>query len=69
MQSKGPDPEQVYWGLRAMKTVAVADGALDSSELHMMESIQQILGTRHPLEELASNACGSGAVSDVTTGT
>jgi hypothetical protein len=31
-----PSPEQAYWGLRAMKTVAMADGALDDSELHML---------------------------------
>ena len=27
MELKIPSPEQAYWGLRAMKTVALADGA------------------------------------------
>ena len=39
MELKIPSPEQAYWGLRAIKTVAMADGALDDSELHMLESI------------------------------
>jgi tellurite resistance protein TerB len=52
MELKRPNPEQAYWGLRAMKTVALADGALDASERHMMESIQRILGTDHTLEQL-----------------
>jgi uncharacterized tellurite resistance protein B-like protein len=47
-----PSPEQAYWGLRAMKTVAMADGALDDSERHMLESIQRIHGTTHLLEQL-----------------
>lgn len=52
MELKKPSPEQAYWGLRAMKTVAMADGALDASELHMMEAVQQIIGTTHQLEQL-----------------
>ena len=52
MELKMPSPEQAYWGLRAMKTVAMADGALDASELHMMEAVQQIIGTTHRLEQL-----------------
>ncbi|MBS0181812.1 MAG: hypothetical protein JSS39_05370 [Nitrospira sp.] len=32
-----------------MKTVAMADEALDASARHMLESIQRILGTRHDL--------------------
>jgi tellurite resistance protein len=70
MELKRPDPEQAYWGLRAMKTVAMADGALDASELHMRESIQWILGTNTSAGGARSHyAGGSGAVSDVTTGT
>ncbi len=53
MDLKIPSPEQAYWGLRAMKTVAMADGVLDASERHLMESIQQIFGTTHILEQLA----------------
>ena len=53
MELKIPSSEQAYWGLRAMKTVAMADGALDASENHMLESIQRIFGTTHDLEQLA----------------
>ena len=52
MELKMPSPEQAYWGLRAMKTVAMADGALDDSERHMLASIQRVLGTDHPVEQL-----------------
>jgi uncharacterized tellurite resistance protein B-like protein len=53
MELKLPSPEQAYWGLRAMKTVAMADGTLNASERHMLESIQRIFGTTHDLEQLA----------------
>jgi len=53
MELNVPNPEQAYWGLRAMKTVAMADGALDVSEHHMLESIQRIFGTTHDLKQLA----------------
>ncbi len=53
MDLKMPSPEQAFWGLRAMKTVALADGELDDSELHMMEALQRIFGTTYVLEELA----------------
>jgi len=53
MELKIPSPDQAYWGLRAMKTVALIDGALDDSERHMMEAVQRILGTTYLLEELA----------------
>jgi hypothetical protein len=36
-----------------MKTVALADGALDDSELHMLASVQRIFGTTHVLEQLS----------------
>jgi len=52
MELKIPSPEQAYWGLRAMKTVAMADGVLDESERHLLASIQTILGTNHPVEQL-----------------
>ena len=52
MELKVPSPEQAYWWLRAMKTVAQADGTLDDSELHMMEAVQRIFGTTYSLEEL-----------------
>ena len=53
MELKMPTPEQAYWGLRAMKTVALADGAIDDPERQMLTSIQTILGTNHPVERLA----------------
>lgn len=53
MELKIPSPEQAYWGLRAMKTVALSDGALDDSELHMMEALQRIFATTYALDELA----------------
>ena len=56
MELKIPSLEQAYWGLRAMKTVALADGKLDDSERHMMEAVQRIFGTTYSLEELASIA-------------
>ena len=39
MESKIPSSEQAYWGLRAMKTVALADGTLDDAELHLLASL------------------------------
>ena len=53
MELKIPSPEQAYWGLRAMKTVAMADGGLNQSECHLLESIQRVFGTAHELEQLA----------------
>ena len=53
MELKIPNPEQAKWGLRAMKTVALADGELSASELHMMECIQRIFGTTFSPEMLA----------------
>jgi tellurite resistance protein len=53
MELKMPTPEQAYWGLRAMKSVALADGTLDDAERHMLSSVQRILGTNHAVEDLA----------------
>jgi tellurite resistance protein len=53
VELKLPSPEQAYWGLRAMKTVAMANGVLDASERHMLGSIQRVFGTTHDLEQLA----------------
>lgn len=53
MELKLPSQEQAYWGLRAMKSVALADGTLDDPELHMMEAVQRIFGTTHEIEQLA----------------
>jgi hypothetical protein len=53
MELKMPSHEQAYWGLRAMKTVAMADGALDVTERRMMASVQRVFGTTYTIEELA----------------
>ncbi len=53
MELKIPSLEQAHWGLRAMKTIAMADGALDASELHLMASVQRVIGTTYALEHLA----------------
>src|SRR6185295_11596906 len=52
MELKKPSPEQAYWGLRAMKTVALANGELDASEVNLLDTTQQILGTPYPLDKL-----------------
>lgn len=53
MELKLPNHEQAYWGLRAMKTIAMADGVLNESERHMLASVQQIIGTTYEIEGLA----------------
>jgi len=52
MELKMPNHEQAYWGLRAMKTIAMADGVLNESERHMLSSVQQVIGTTYDVEEL-----------------
>ena len=52
MELKIPTPEQAYWGLRAMKAVALADGTLDASERQVMAAVQRVFGTHHQTEEL-----------------
>lgn len=53
MELKIPNHEQAYWGLRAMKTIAMADGALKEPERHMLESVQRVIGTTYEIDELA----------------
>lgn len=53
MELKMPNHEQAYWGLRAMKTIAMGDGVLNESERHMLSSVQQIIGTTYDIEQLA----------------
>ncbi|UVT14894.1 MAG: TerB family tellurite resistance protein [Nitrospira sp.] len=52
MELKMPNHEQAYWGLRAMKTIAMADGVLNESERHMLSSVQQVIGTTYDIEGL-----------------
>lgn len=56
MELKIPTPEQAYWGLRAMKTVALADGAIDESERHMLQAVQRVFGTHHSVDDLETIA-------------
>lgn len=53
MELKMPNHEQAYWGLRAMKTIALADGELNESERHMLASVQRVIGTTYEIDELA----------------
>lgn len=53
MELKMPNHEQAYWGLSAMKTIAMADGALKEPERHMLTSVQQVIGTTYEIKELA----------------
>lgn len=48
MELKIPTPEQAYWGLRAMKTVAMANGRFAEAERHMLRSIQSVGSYRLP---------------------
>lgn len=52
MELKMPTQEQAFWGLRAIKTVALVDGEMTASELHLLESIQRMHGTTYSLEQL-----------------
>ena len=54
MELKIPNSEQAYWGLRAMKTLASADGKLDDSEVHIVASVQvqRVIETAHPVDTL-----------------
>jgi len=54
MEWKMPTQEQAYWGLRAMKTVAMADGVFDTAEFHMIEAVQRIFGTNYQPDQLAT---------------
>lgn len=53
MELKMPNHEQAYWGLRAMKTIAMVDGALKEPERHMLTSVQRVIGTTYEIKELA----------------
>lgn len=53
MELRIPTSEQAWWGLRAMKSVALSDGRLDESERQVMEAVQRVFGTTHDLEALA----------------
>lgn len=53
MEFKIPTREQAHWGLRAMKTIAVADGPLNKSERNMLEAVQRVFGTSYPVDGLS----------------
>ena len=52
MDLKIPNAEQARWGLRAMKTIALADGTFEGTERHVLASVQAILGTNYPMDDL-----------------
>jgi DNA-binding transcriptional ArsR family regulator len=52
MELKMPTQEQAYWGLRAIRTVALADGEMMASELYLLEAIQRMHGTNYLLDQL-----------------
>ena len=56
MEFTMPTTEQAHWGLRAMKTVAQADGVIDESERHMLEAVQRVFGTHHDVDGLETIA-------------
>ena len=56
MEFTMPTTEQAHWGLRAMKTVALADGVIDESERHMLEAVQRVFGTHHDVDGLETIA-------------
>lgn len=52
MEFTVPTPEQGIFGLRAMKTVAQADGELDASELAMLHAGKELCGAECELADL-----------------
>lgn len=50
MELRIPTSEQAWWGLRVVKTVALADGVLDDSERQVMEAVQRVFGMHHQLD-------------------
>lgn len=52
MELKMPTQEQAYWGLRAIKTIALADGEMTASERNLLEAVQRMHGTTFSIEAL-----------------
>ena len=52
MEFQMPNPRQVEAGLRALKTVGLADGSLGEAERTMLDSVQQIMGTAYDIDQL-----------------
>lgn len=52
MQLLKPPPELVPFGLRAMKTVATADGSFSDSERHLLATAQSVFGTDVDVDSL-----------------
>lgn len=47
-----PPPDKVPYGMRAMKTVALADGDLDPTERALMEAAQKLFGVEIDIDSL-----------------
>jgi tellurite resistance protein len=52
VELKMPNHEQAYWGLRALKTVALADGALTAQEEGLLEAVQRMHGTNYQMDQM-----------------
>ena len=52
MDFRLPPKELIPFGLRAMKTVALADGQFDTTEREMLEAAQRFHGTQHDVDAL-----------------
>ncbi len=47
-----PPPDKVPYGMRAMKTVALADGDLDPTERALLEAAQKLFGVPVEIDSL-----------------
>ena len=54
MELQIPPPEKVPYAMRAMKTVALADGELDPTECALMEAAQKLFGVEIDIDPLPS---------------
>lgn len=53
MELLTPPPELVEYGLRAMKTVALANGRIDTQERALLDAARRMFGAEHDIDELA----------------
>ena len=47
-----PPPDKIPYGMRAMKTVALADGDFDRTERALMEAAQELFGVKVDIDSL-----------------
>ena len=53
MEMVRPPPEVLPFGLRALKSVAMADGVFGEQERHLLDTAQAFFGAHHDLDALA----------------